>query len=746
MICTPTSTMPGLKGPKGDRGDPAPPPINGQCGTTNNNCTEGTLNDIADTSLHYQWQCTGQNGGSDSGTCQKAIPVNGVCDNTTRNSCTTGTPNNSAVSDTSSYYRWRCDGRSGGSNSGTCQKAIPVSSSSTPSTCVDTASNNYRCFSSCTGGWKTTTSARNCGSSSSLTCCWKRKSAGDGRCGSSTNSCTTGTFRDDTDDDDFYWWWCDGKNEGSNKVCYKRKPSTPTPTPSCTPTNAQCGSSKDSCTPGTFRDGTDTSSAYFWWCDGTCEGSNKVCYKTKPSTPTPSCTRTNGRCGRSKDYCRAGTFRDITDGTYSFFWSCDGTCRGSNDFCSKAIPSTPTPTVTRIDGKCSATKNRCIKGTFHDATDTSATYYWQCRGSGGGDWKSCSKAIPSTPTVTRIDGKCSATKNRCIKGTFHDATDTSATYYWQCRGSGGGDWKSCSKAIPSTPTPTVTRIDGKCSATKNRCIKGTFRDISDGTYSFFWSCDGKNGGSNDFCSKAIPSTPTPTVTRIDGKCSATKNRCIKGTFHDATDTSATYYWQCRGSGGGDWKSCSKAIPSTPTVTRIDGKCSATKNRCIKGTFHDATDTSATYYWQCRGSGGGDWKSCSKAIPSTPTPTVTRIDGKCSATKNRCIKGTFRDISDGTYSFFWSCDGKNGGSNDFCSKRKPTNGRCGSSKDSCTAGTFRDRPDSTRSETVNAGRGGLITRTITTAHNWSCDGKNGGSSQACSKRVQPSPPTGPGHSG
>ena len=75
MICTPTSTMPGLKGPKGDRGDPAPPPINGQCGTTNNNCTEGTLNDIADTSLHYQWQCTGQNGGSDSGTCQKAKPV-----------------------------------------------------------------------------------------------------------------------------------------------------------------------------------------------------------------------------------------------------------------------------------------------------------------------------------------------------------------------------------------------------------------------------------------------------------------------------------------------------------------------------------------------------------------------------------------------------------------------------------------------------------------------------------------------
>ena len=40
------------------------PVINGFCGTTNNACINGALNDIADNSTHYLWRCEGSNGGT----------------------------------------------------------------------------------------------------------------------------------------------------------------------------------------------------------------------------------------------------------------------------------------------------------------------------------------------------------------------------------------------------------------------------------------------------------------------------------------------------------------------------------------------------------------------------------------------------------------------------------------------------------------------------------------------------------
>ena len=49
------------------------------------------------------------------------LPTNGECDNTTRDSCVAGTVNSTAITDTSTHYRWRCDGVNGGANSSACQ-------------------------------------------------------------------------------------------------------------------------------------------------------------------------------------------------------------------------------------------------------------------------------------------------------------------------------------------------------------------------------------------------------------------------------------------------------------------------------------------------------------------------------------------------------------------------------------------------------------------------------------------------
>ncbi len=52
----------------------------------------------------------------------KIKPVNGVCNNSQRNSCSAGTANDSAITDTEIRYRWHCEGLLGGSTATNCRK------------------------------------------------------------------------------------------------------------------------------------------------------------------------------------------------------------------------------------------------------------------------------------------------------------------------------------------------------------------------------------------------------------------------------------------------------------------------------------------------------------------------------------------------------------------------------------------------------------------------------------------------
>ena len=52
-------------------------------------------------------------------------PVNGACDESVRNGCSAGTPNDAAFPDGPSVHVWRCDGLHGGTDSGTgCRRPI----------------------------------------------------------------------------------------------------------------------------------------------------------------------------------------------------------------------------------------------------------------------------------------------------------------------------------------------------------------------------------------------------------------------------------------------------------------------------------------------------------------------------------------------------------------------------------------------------------------------------------------------
>ncbi len=99
----------------------------GHCDNTQRyGCIYGVANEtvIDDSdSLYYQWRCDGVGNAAHSGICQipKDSSPAGLCDNTVRNGCMVGTPNDAAVVDIPAYYRWQCDGVNGGKNSGACQ-------------------------------------------------------------------------------------------------------------------------------------------------------------------------------------------------------------------------------------------------------------------------------------------------------------------------------------------------------------------------------------------------------------------------------------------------------------------------------------------------------------------------------------------------------------------------------------------------------------------------------------------------
>jgi len=50
-------------------------------------------------------------------------------------------------------------------------------------------------------------------------------------------------------------------------------------------------------------------------------------------------------------------------------------------------------------------------------------------------------------------------------------------------------------------------------------------------------------------------TPTKAKVRVDGFCSSTKNKCTKGSFKDVVDSKTYYIWQCVGENGGATKNC-----------------------------------------------------------------------------------------------------------------------------------------------------------------------------------------------
>ena len=552
--------------------------INGACGSnTQNNCTNGTLNDVNDNATHYKWQCLGRHGGTDNLTCNLEIPsgtdINGACDNVRRNGCTNGTLNN--VDNNGTHYLWACMGLNDGTNATTCSLSKLVNAAcdnvrrngctngTLNNSDTDDDTDNYYNW-QCLGQYD----------GNNVSCQLNREI--NGACGGNTqNNCTAGDDNDAAfvDTSSHYKWICMGQHGGrDSRTCSL-----------IIPVNGACGTStRDSCITGRLNNSDtsdDTDDHYKWQCLGINGGADvTTCQLNKP---------VNGACDTStRDTCTTGRLNnsDTSDDTDDHYkWQCLGLYGGNN--------ATTCQLNKPVNGACdTSTRDTCTTGTLNNTRtdDDNITHYkWQCRGRYGGNDVSCDLLRP--PVNAACDN---VQQNGCTAGILNNSDtddDTDDRYIWQCLGINGGSDVSCQ---------LYKRVNGACDNTRqNECTAGTLNDVNDNSTHYLWQCIGRHGGTNaTTCNILRPP--------VNAACGSTRNACTLGTSNNPTSNATHYLWQCRGQYNGNNASCDLLIPP------INGACDNTRiNRCLAGTLNNTPDTSTYYLWRCMGQYGGDSVSC-----------------------------------------------------------------------------------------------------------------------------------------
>ena len=466
-----------------------PAPVDGVCNnSTRNACSAGTANDgaVADTASEYRWRCDGQNYGNNSGICSVAKPppsVAGVCDNSARNACSAGNPNDGAIADTSSEYRWRCDGENGGANSGTCSFAKPP----TP---VNGVCNN-----------------------------------------STRNACSAGSPNDGAiaDTSTEYRWRCDGQNGGNDSgTCSLAKPPSPV--------NGVCNNStRNACSAGASNDGAiaDTSTEYRWRCDGQNGGNNSgTCSLAKPVT---------GTCGPAQHWTTADS------GTLTNVGLCDAGA-------ASAISSPNSSTWAWTCGTRSCTAGRCSNGSPGPYGAETRLIDWD-----GWVGDGCYQEMRMSDQMKNMNGgtyppQCgtsaaNSTSNRvCITQRLGKANCNDAAFI-------GFDGRMRSTVGGNCPPPPA---DGRCGIASSgsytdtapsnnlRSIGGassvTFNSGASPNGVWQWSCSGQPGAADASCGR--PRTPP-------GMCTYNGTQYLNGATWNNTIPcppgsygSRTYQYRC----------------------------------------------------------------------------------------------------------------------------------------------------------------------------------------------------------
>jgi hypothetical protein len=352
----------------------------------------------------------------------------------------------------------------------------------------------------------------------------------------------------------------------------------------------------------------------------------------------------NGQCGDSINTCNMGTFSDLADNDFFYFWSCLGENGGSSAFCN---------TPKNLDALCGAELNTCEEGILVDTADNDNSYLWDCLSVLDGENASC-----SLPKTSDVDGECGLAVDDCLSGDFLDVVDSDTDYLWSCLGSGDGSDASCSLPIDEDN-------DGVCGLDVDTCDAGVYQDVVDSDTEFLWDCLSDSDGSDASCRADKEDSGSD----INGECGSAIDGCLSGDFLDVVDSDTDYLWSCLGSGDGSDASC-----SLPIDEDNDGVCGLDVDTCDAGVYQDVVDSDTEFLWDCLSDSGGNDASCRL----NKEDSGIDVTGVCGLAVGDCTAGTYQNVVDSDTHFLWNCNGSGDGADANCSVNK----QCIDGDDNC----------------------------------------------------------------
>ena len=664
--------------------------VDGVCGTERQTCSAGKKGYLPDTPTEYLWKCKGLNGGEDV-ECSKEVPhisaINGVCGETNE-TCTIGIPN-PAPHDTNTLYRWTCLGQHGGTDAHCTANrphkklptAINASCGNRIEVCATGIFDPYPSDTSTKYIW----TCKGSNGGRSVRCIAPKKSSTDGFCKKDSIGCLIGNYKDLEDTSTEYRWSCLGTRGGADTNCSKAKKT------STIKTNGICGSSKDTCTKGHYKDVTDSDDQYLWQCEGINGGSTKDCTEDKETSDD----KINGVCGTEKETCTAGKYNPYpSDTDEQYRWICEGSNGGRHARCSKSKDNGGSA----INGDCGSPKS-CTAGTYVGVpADTPTLFRWTCMGINGGRSANCEEPKGSSGgngggnggggnrsggngggANGVINGRCisGVKKEGCAAGTYVNVQETSDIHRWICKGINGGVDRGCMLLKEDDNGNWYRRMDGICGTPpREKCASGVYDDLSDTNTEYRWRCVGIKGGVTKSCS--FPKN------RANGICGNTKETCIAGKYKDKSDSNTYYLWSCLGVNGGKNTDCRQA----KTTVKPTNLCRKELYRCQRGGGVQAVQllpTKTHYRWLCQILGGnGETVTCTMPRGSGGEDPVNY----CLPYKYGCIAPYTKGLSETATHWIWTCTDRDETYYSHCSLRKnpiPVNGQCGSSRNVCTKG-------------------------------------------------------------
>ena len=368
---------------------------NGQCGSTKYSCSPGTAKNKSSTSVTngFKWDCYGSNGGTNATGCISCSTgyykdgsscEPGVCTPSTgqhRHADTNICHANHAQCVTNFAVAFSCI-----SKSSTCSSGWGSSSYKCPNdytdkccwqcatgyhehpgichkhtnTCTTSGNIQRKCATSTPSGdgWSSTT-AKKCADDSVDTCYQRTQT--NGQCGSTKNTCSTGTVTNEGTQTGGFTWECHGSNGGTNATnCSScsmgyRKETDGTCSIIANPVNGQCNTTANSCITGTYKNTTDPTNGTAWKCKGSNGGADANClvcdsgYSESGGLCVSACSyngwTNEGSCVKSK-----------TDSTRA---SCSASINGKQKQTRTKTPSSPS-TCTDTEQWVDCKGRRCV--------------------------------------------------------------------------------------------------------------------------------------------------------------------------------------------------------------------------------------------------------------------------------------------------------------------------------------------------------------------------------------------------